>query len=181
MEPYHPTIANHWVHALTIPRELELKEGKLYQKPVEELKKLRKNKIKITNLKVIEKQKIQIEGLKGTSVEFLLDALKVEGDTFQIFFRNEATLVYNSDKAEISLLRRNVKTGVQEKRTCHISRLNKLHVFMDTSSIEIFINEGEEVFTARFFPDPMDESLIFYANKADFSMTKWDLDAMKFF
>lgn len=41
-EKNHPVSKKGWVHALTMPRELELKEDKIYQKPLEEFKNLRK-------------------------------------------------------------------------------------------------------------------------------------------
>lgn len=33
------------------------------------------------------------------------------------------------------------------------SPLNKLQIFMDVSSLEIFINDGEAVMSARIFPE----------------------------
>ena len=40
----------------------------------------------------------------------------------------------------------------RDKRSVYLDELKKLQIFVDTSSIEIFINEGEEVFTSRFYP-----------------------------
>mgnify|MGYP005788487097 CR=1 FL=1 len=46
------------------------------------------------------------------------------------------------------------KTGYgRTKRSCKLNNLKNLRTFIDTSSIEIFINDGEEVFTSRFYPD----------------------------
>lgn len=172
-EQYQPTISYNWVHALTIPRKLEYKKGKVYQKPVEELTKLRKDRIIVNNVK-IKDQQVQFDGVEGKTVELVLEALKVNEGKFQISLRNEASLIYDSSKKEISLQRRNVRTGLQESRTCLIESLSKLHIFMDHSSLEIFINDGEEVFTARYFPNPKVETITFQGN-AFFSLTKWDL------
>ena len=45
-----------------------------------------------------------------------------------------------------------------ENRQCIVRKLEKLHIFLDSSSIEIFINDGQEVFTARFFANPEDHT-----------------------
>mgnify|MGYP000653542509 FL=1 len=37
------TVAYDWIHALTMPRELEWKDGKILQHPLKEMKDLRKN------------------------------------------------------------------------------------------------------------------------------------------
>ena len=54
----------------------------------------------------------------------------------------------------------------------------KFHLFVDVSSVEIFINDGEEVFTARIFPDLDAKDIRFYANggSAAFSAEKWDYE-----
>jgi beta-fructofuranosidase len=53
-------------------------------------------------------------------------------------------------------------------------------VFIDTSSLEIFINGGEETFTARFYPAPNDETIRFgTSKKSSFKLKKWEL-AKKF-
>ena len=63
-----------------------------------------------------------------------------------------------------------------EKRTCHVSLLNNLRIFIDTSSIELFINGGEEVFTARIFPDPENDKITFETKGLiQFDIEKWDI------
>lgn len=172
-EPYQPTIANNWIHALTIPRVLELRGDKLYQRPVEELEKLRKDQV-VVEVDKIEKNQVQFDGINGKSIELLLDSLKVKSERFQITFRGEADLIFDVNKQEISLQRKNLKTGALETRTCQIHTLSKLHIFMDHSSLEIFINDGEEVFTSRYFPNPQDETILFDGD-AEFILSKWKL------
>ncbi|MFR9257075.1 MAG: GH32 C-terminal domain-containing protein [Merdibacter sp.] len=37
-------------------------------------------------------------------------------------------------------------------RSVHLAQLHDLHLFSDTSSLEVFLNEGSEVFTTRIYP-----------------------------
>lgn len=171
-ESSQPTVSYRWIHALTMPRVLDMKNGRLIQIPVEELKKNRKDKTELHDVE-INGERLQLDGIGGKTAELLLKFFK--NIRFKMDFRNEASLTYNPDQKEIQLHRRNVRTGMQESRICKISSLSKLHVFMDQSSLEIFINGGEEVFTARYFPDPEDET-IFFSGDAGFSVSMWNLE-----
>ncbi|UOE55464.1 sucrose-6-phosphate hydrolase [Bacillus sp. CMF12] len=173
-ESSQPTVPYRWIHALTMPRVLEIKNGRLIQTPVKELKNLRKDKMELHNME-INGESLQLDGLRGKTAELMLESFKNVKGIFKMDLRNEASLTYNPDQKEIQLKRRNVKTGMQESRICKISSLSKLHVFMDQSSLEIFINGGEEVFTARYFPDPEDET-IFFSGDAGFSVSMWNLE-----
>lgn len=172
-EAYQPTVPNRWLHALTIPRELTFRNGKVYQTPVKELKMLRKNEILIPGLIVDDEQGIDAK-IEGDSLELQLDSIQMTGNQFQITFRNEAVFSYHPERKEASLQRRNVRTNSMETRTCKLDSLNMLQILMDSSSLEIFINEGEEVFTARYFPKHNEKQIIL-SGKARFDLMKWEL------
>jgi fructan beta-fructosidase len=40
----------------------------------------------------------------------------------------------------------------------------KLHIFVDRSSVEIFANDGERVFSERIYPHPGSNNIEFYSN-----------------
>ncbi|QFK72018.1 hypothetical protein F7984_12650 [Pradoshia sp. D12] len=61
-----------------------------------------------------------------------------------------------------------------ESRTCKLDSLKTMQIFIDTSSLEIFINEGEETFTARYFPK-LKEKEILFSREGRFDLMKWDL------
>lgn len=171
-EQHQPTISHRWVHALTMPRELHFENGCLYQSPLDEMKGLRENKVQA---------ELVLDGagqfpppIGGKSIELMIELLKLQGGKFTITLRNSAELIYDANKNEVILKRRNVKTGALESRTCVISSLSRIHVFLDHSSLEIFLNGGEKVFTARYFPKPDDESIAF-SGEAVVRVEKWDL------
>jgi beta-fructofuranosidase len=49
-------------------------------------------------------------------------------------------------------------------------------MFVDSSSVEIFVNDGEEVFTSRIFSSKESVEIRFFAQggKAEFQASKWD-------
>lgn len=170
-EPYQPTIANNWLHALTIPRELQLQNDKIYQKPVAELRKLRKKEVRMDHV-ALEGDQLSLNDMH--SAELILDFAEPVVGGFEVHFRGEAFLTYDSGSKEVRLQRRNVRTNRMEERVCSIDSLTKLHIFLDHSSLEIFVNDGQEMFTARYFPDPA-ESGVILAGRAELGVKMWDL------
>lgn len=139
------TVKMGWQHALTMPRELKFKNGRLYQTPLEEFKQLRMEKKEYS---LSEARKI---GLKGHAFELEI-RLEQEGgielkllDDTRISYKNQVfTLEFG-------------KSGCgRTKRSVKLSGLKCMSVYVDQSSIEIFINEGEEVFSARVYDGKRD-------------------------
>ncbi|AZU60773.1 sucrose-6-phosphate hydrolase [Neobacillus mesonae] len=166
-EPYQPTVANNWVHALTIPRELELRDGQIFQNPAEELKKLRQDEVRFD---YGEHESLD----EVCSAEVELDFAEAVAGSFEMNFRGECVLSYDSSKQEMSLQRRNIITGLCEKRVCRLNKLSKLQIFIDHSSLEIFVNGGQEVFTARYFPQSENHTITFNGTTS-FRLKKWNL------
>lgn len=61
--------------------------------------------------------------------------------------------------------RNNFADTGREQRGVTLEHLNRLQIFLDHSSIEIFINGGEEVFTCRYFPNLDDNKILLKAEK----------------
>ena len=59
-----------------------------------------------------------------------------------------------------------------------VSALTKLQIFVDTSSIEIFVNNGEYVLTTRVYPEPGQDKIALQA-EATGQITYWDLQKKK--
>ncbi|MBF0705060.1 sucrose-6-phosphate hydrolase [Alkalihalobacillus hwajinpoensis] len=174
-EEHHPTIEHKWIHMLTIPRELYYEGDKLIQRPVKELEAMRQNEVKkeIT----LSNEEKEWEEFHGTTYELLLHVQKVE-NSFAVNFRNNAEMIYDADKGILTFKRKSFVDGKDESRSCSIDEVYNLRFYVDSSSIEVFVNDGEEVFTSRFFPEEHDVSLTFKSNGyVDVQATKWLLEA----
>ncbi|MDT8861907.1 sucrose-6-phosphate hydrolase [Alkalihalobacillus sp. MEB130] len=162
-EEDHPTIEHKWIHAMTLPRELKLVNGKLYQRPVEELKELRKDEVTYEVVELNEKAQA-FQGIEGDALEIYLETLDTVTSPIAVHIRNDVNLVYNPTDKLFKLDRISyVDHQTVEERFCHISQLNNIRIFLDISSIEVFINDGEEVFTARFYPNVEEKGISFAA------------------
>lgn len=173
-EASQPTVKSHWVHALTIPRELKEKDGRILQIPPEELEGLRRNRRECGQI-ALSAFKGGLEEAVSRESEIMLDSIESGRKGFEIHFRDEAVLQYDPEAESIRLVRRNWKTDKPETRVCMLNQgLNRLRIYMDTSSLEIFVNDGEEVFTSRFFPSP-EAGTIRLIGDAAFTLSIWDL------
>ncbi|RFU60463.1 sucrose-6-phosphate hydrolase [Peribacillus glennii] len=180
----YPTDKNGWAHCLTLPRELSAKNGRLVQKPVKELELLRKQE---STAKVVLDNELQrIDGFTGTNYELLCEVSDFSADEFGIEFRAcggfKTVIKYDAVEKKVTLDRSDsgAEVGVEygTTRSCNLNADKVVfHMFVDTSSVEIFLNEGEEVFTSRIFPDAGCDQIHFYAKngRAAFNAKKWEL------
>lgn len=131
------TIESGWQHALSMPRVLSRKDDRILQKPLDEFQKLRKNK------KISTDEKIKFS---SSVFELLIDIKNSERFSFKMA---DIILSYKNNIFTLEMME---SGDGRDKRAVHIDELKNVHMFVDTSSIEIFINDGEEVFTSRFYP-----------------------------
>ncbi len=179
----YPTDKEGWAHCLTLPRQISIKDEKVIQRPVPELALLRKEE-KNVNIKINNETK-QLEDLRGKTYELICEIKDLKADRVGIEFRannsEKTVLSYDSVNKEI-ILDRSLSGQPLEKKNGYIRRCSfkaeelKIHMFVDVSSVEIFINDGEEVFTSRIFPSEDSEAIRFFAQNgsATFGAVKWD-------
>ncbi|WP_163536094.1 sucrose-6-phosphate hydrolase [Gracilibacillus sp. YIM 98692] len=151
-EDYHPTTKYQWIHQLTLPRELLWENNQIYQKPVKELKKLRETSI----LQVTTTGKWQ--GKIEKSSELILEDIKSEKYHMNLF--DYATIDYDKNEKTITITRPCLDGSGLEERVGILSQdLQQIRCFIDHSSLELFANDGELVFTSRIFAEPENTSL----------------------
>lgn len=141
-----------WAHVLTLPRKLKVIDGVLHQIPHPNLKKLRDRKI--TSLENVSLYELKINDIK--------ESLEI-----QLYSKDNESLklTYNKEERKVILDRSNFKETFGEKygqmREIYMRNdLKSIHVFRDTSTIEIFLNNGEYTMTARFFPQIIEGDII---------------------
>ena len=139
-----PTVEEGWLHALTIPRELFIQNGKLHQRPVKEFERIRRHE------RVIEAEGYTFIDQETWSVELLAEQLSSQKISFN--FRNVLKIYFDNNNLLIQRKHWNMK-GYDEVQV-EISELENIQVFLDQSTAEIFVNNGEKVFTFKaFFTD----------------------------
>lgn len=129
---------NNWCHALTLPRVLEIKEGKLVQSAAPEIRALRKN------VKAYDLNNNSEADVLTYECEIDFEECKVLNMTL----RKGLMLKYNG----IILTLQSDENGLgRTSRSVVCQKLNHLDIFVDTTAVEIFVNHGQEVFTSRYY------------------------------
>ncbi|EJE99706.1 glycoside hydrolase family 32 protein [Liquorilactobacillus mali] len=185
-EMEYPTTKYHYSGCLTIPRELIVEDKKLLQRPIVELEKLRKKEKKadilidsMTELDTTENvtQELDFEVNLGSADSFVLD-LRANQDNSQhtrlIIDRKNQYCILSRKESGISFAE---KYGTERKRKFKFGQNLRVHIFVDVSSVEIFIGKGEVVFSARIFPND-NQTKIFaqsIGGKSQLTGKVWDL------
>lgn len=180
----YPTDKNGWAHCLTLPRELSIKEGKIIQKPVDELELLRGEKTEADQ--VVNNESASFEGFGGEVYELLAEFSTSTAEEFGIELRvgeNEKTVIkYDTVEKKVIFDRTCSGSSLAEEfgtiRKCDLkSELVSFRVFVDVSSVEVFVNNGEEVFTGRIFPGKDSKRIRFFSRggQTKVKAVKWEI------
>ncbi len=129
-----------WQHGMSVPHELHWKDQTLLQTPIRELEALRTSQETYSFDGTVQSQ-------TGSMAELLIDN---HGKTFALSIGDAARLSWSDGLFTLSL---SEESGFG--RTCRYLELNELknlQILMDTSSLELFFNDGEHVMSTRFYP-----------------------------
>ncbi len=166
----YPSDEDGWAHILSLPRRLDLRKDRLYQEPHPNLLDLRKNE------KIFEmgQEKIEI----GNYCELELVFNKKTSHSFSLATRDEGSLDFTYDQGLFSLDRsgfgRDFGGDFGYERYAFLPEIETMRIFIDRSSIEIFINGGESVLSSRYFTD--DKNLFLINQTSDrIKVKRWDL------
>ncbi|WP_062353108.1 glycoside hydrolase family 32 protein [Bacillus kwashiorkori] len=181
-----PEQKDNWAGAMTIPRELQLKDGKLFCTPVNELKKLRENEIHIHNVTI--EGETSFTDISGNCCELQIAVNLRDANTFGLKLRvdeeeSEATILsYDKREGFLTLDRNKSGKGPGGVRKAPLSLKNdelSLQILIDRSSVEIFANGGEIVMTSRIYPKQSSNNIIFYTGENEqmklMELRKWNL------
>lgn len=187
-ETEYPTDDEGWAHCLTVPRILTIESGQLKQKPHMDLRKLRQNKE--TALGYANKFIKQLHPFEGEQYELVIDILENEASAIEFHLRaskHEATVIrYETNTKQVILDRFDSgQLPHPVEGTVRIAQLesdlSQLRIFVDTSSIEIFCNEGEKVLSSRIFPSKEANKIkvVTDSGQVYLKMTKYDINQDK--
>lgn len=179
------TATEGWAGAMTVPRELTLSGDHLVQTPVTELETLRVNhRVADFGNGMIQapmqaELRLTVEVKSGTGFRL---AVKCAED------RSEET-VYTVDVArqQVTCDRSLAGEGDPTSSTAPLLHLDKtdarmvdLHLFLDTCSAELFLNQGSAVMTNRVYPQASSTGMVLEPiGEADLNILRADLWELK--
>ncbi len=184
-----PTAQHGWAGSMILPRELSLQEGKLYQRPVRELKDYRWNEVKYAH-KII-KEKTVLAGVCGKKTELhvlfdLRQAARVGVEVFgngtrsaKIYYDRASDLVVFDRSGmgiDISHDASEKDASVRSVRVDTAGNRLEMLILLDVVSCEVFLNDGERVMTGNVYSGGTDISFFAENGEAEIvRLEKYDI------
>lgn len=187
------TLGHGWSGAMILPREITLQGNVLYQQPVREIKNYRKNHQTYQNVLVNEESEtLTLDGVNGKSIELNVTADLKDSDSFTIHLmkteEEECLLTYDNKNKTIRFDREHGGEKIEiinfQKDSYREFPLEleddklKLQIFIDTCSIEIFLQDGLKTITSVVYPKKKGYGVAFSSkgNVVLETVEKWDIN-----
>ncbi len=145
----YPTDRYKWHSMLTLPRELRLRENRIYQKPIAEIYR----NLTALSIQTIEARQ-EIDALDRAYLKFNAEQKPFSIDFFHNPQGQHLTLSYDGKLLCLDRTFSDQTDSMRElgcQRYCEIDNLEQVEIFFDRSVVEIFLNDGEKAMTSRFF------------------------------
>lgn len=164
--PYsNASIERGWQHSMTVPRVLREKDNKIYQYPVNELLELRGECITVAS-----KEKISFEN--GI---FDLELTGIQSQDCHVTIADCVHFECRDGVAQITF-EGDAGCG-RDIRKAKVAELESVRILADTSLLEIYLNDGEYVFTTRYYKEGEQNSVVVDCENA--TIHAWKLKAME--
>ena len=153
---------------MTVPRELRIRDGRLIQTPVRELEACRGEAVRYENVPVTGHS--ELPGVQGRCLD-----MTVTVRTERVFELSvacgggyETTIRYDRQKSTITVDRTQsgFPADILNVRTFAVREMGgalKLRVLLDTYSLELFINDGEQAASFTLYTPPEADAIRFRA------------------
>lgn len=137
------TIREGWQHCFTFPREVFVRDGIVCQRPVREL----------------DERKRPAAAAEGTlerdgDQAYEADITGIRNNSFRAVVGEELVLEYRDGRFEMRFedQAKDAVSGGRSLRYRRMEELRSVKILADVSSVEVFINGGEYVFSTRYYP-----------------------------
>ncbi len=175
-----PTFKEGWCGSLSFPRQLSLcADGKLSFKPVEEIKSLRSSKKEYGHILVGTDEMLSIEAGDGVCYEIHaeIDLSSATASSFGFILKSgedKKTIIdCNIRDGEITFDRSRSDGWSNGVRRCPLKSAGmekiKLHIFADTSYIEVYTDNYRTVLSGNVFPGEEYRNIYIYSTGGEIS------------
>lgn len=192
-----------WAGQMSVPRELSLCDGQLYQKPIRELEQLRVNKVEYQRIVVADTEEnvgdiltvsrtgstaCELDGIRGRIIDLTLhirpatDTLYrlfemrfAQNDTFFTSLRFSPEIAVLQIDRTFSGIRRAILNQAQCRIDTDVSDL-ELRILIDRYSVEVFAEGGRKVMSATMYTEESADRITFHVEGAvKLDVTKYDI------
>ena len=176
-----------WFGQMILPRELSIKNGRLYQMPVREIENYRKDHLAFKD--TIADSKISFPGVSGKVCDMEIEIEPNGSEVYRKFkiefnanenFRTSFEYIPAEGIARFDRTYSGFPYDIISKRDIPVNYNGgkiKLRILLDRFSAEIFINDGEEAFTASLHsPENADKISFSAEGNAKIDLNFWKIE-----
>ena len=168
-KPYHCR----WFGQMTLPRELSVKDGRLYQVPVRELENYRGPRVMHHNIPV--SGEINLPGVQGRTLDMTVTVRPIGKDSYRWFRirvakdrEHETIIRYRPDQGTVKIdrTRSGLPHDIVHTRSFFVRPRDgeiKLRLVLDRFSLEVFVNDGEQAASAVIYTRQEADAISFEA------------------
>lgn len=176
-----------WFGQMTIPREISIKNNRLYQWPIREIESLRQNKVEYHD--VLVNGELRLDGVQGRQVDLTVTVRPADGEDlynkFAVWFAEDdmyhTSLSFHPSDSIMKIDRKfsGSRRAVIHQRRSKVNHNNgriTFRMILDRYSAEIFVNNGEHTITATIYTDLAADGIKFISDSnVIIDVEKYDL------
>ena len=167
-----PTRSEAWAGCLTLPREVFERDGRLCQRPVREVESLHK---KCQPLSPVRLQGLQLltENVQAAELLVTWHTVDSHAEHYGVRLGDGLRLYVDNQAGRLVLWRYYPEEGLDGYRSVELpdTEYLTLRIFLDRSSVEVFVNDGEATLSSRIYPQADSRQLSLYAAHGDAILT----------
>ena len=177
-----------WFSQMTIPRELSVADGRLYQWPIRELDALRANEVTYKDVRLGDAP-VVLDGVEGRVADILIDVRPENEDDpyreFVVWFatdgRYHCSLRYHplTGTFKISRMHSGSRRAFVHHRKCDVPDATAhltIRMVLDKGSVEVFINGGVKTMSMAIPTEQSADGISFHSRGASImNVSKYDL------
>ena len=177
-----------WFGQMSLPRELSLKDGILYQSPVRELEALRSNRVVYEEV-LLDSEEIELDGIRGRTLDLTVEVEAADPEElyrrFAVHvakdddFYTEVRFRFRESTLKLDRMYSGSRRAIIHQRKAFVRHERgtlKLRLILDRYSLEVFVNDGEKVLSTTLETEQSADRISFLADGAvKMKVTKYDL------
>ena len=165
-----------WAGQMSLPRELHVKNGRLYQWPIREFDSLRHDKVEYHNVEVGE-DTLRLDGISGRMVDMeLVIRPKNPAESYTKFAMHFAekddtftSIRFRPRESTLKIDRKfsGSRRAILHQRRCFVEDAKdelRIRIILDRYSCEVFIDGGRKVMTSALYTEQSADGISFHAD-----------------
>lgn len=144
---------DNWCGALTLPREVWFEDGHIWQRPVKEAESLRVKAYDLGDCSLTSATKTLCSNAAATELHLTIKPEENKSEQYGLALGNSIRLYVDRQTGTLTLFRMDLNATSYRALKLDLTKEHQLQIFIDNSSIEVFVDGGKECFTTNFFGD----------------------------